>query len=63
MNEAIPVYFRRDDGKLGQMDVVLEDTETHADAILKVEKDLVDSGEGYNNPVLAFIKGGKYGPA
>jgi hypothetical protein len=53
----IAVYFRRDDGKLGQINVGTQDEQ---EAILEVKEALVASGEGWNAPVLAFIKGGKY---
>jgi hypothetical protein len=59
------VYFRREGGKLGQMDVG-HTTDTgeeldHRDAILIVKDALVESGEGWNAPVLALIKGDKNG--
>jgi hypothetical protein len=52
----MPVFFRRDDGKLGQINV---QTVNHKDAIFTVKEALVGSGEGWNAPVLAVIKGGK----
>lgn len=50
------VYFRRDDGKLGQTKVAAED---HEEAILATKEHLVGTNEGWNAPVLAVINGGK----
>lgn len=50
------VYFKNLENKLG---VIQVDTNNHADAILSVKESLVDSGEGYQGPVLAVIVGGK----
>lgn len=52
------VYHRKDDGKLGQVNVSGEGTDV-ADAILEVKELLVGSGVGYNEPVLALVQGGK----
>lgn len=54
------VYFRNHNGKFGNFQVDLEEGEDHTDAILRVKEALVEDGEGYNEPVLAFIRGGKY---
>lgn len=53
------VYFRDNEGKLGQMNVNANDAPDHAEAILLVQEGLVASGEGWNAPVLVSIKGGK----
>lgn len=50
------VYHRHDDGTLGKAAV---DTADHNEAILTLCESLVDTGIGYNKPVLAVIKGGK----
>lgn len=50
------VYFRNKEGKLGMFESPEKD---HRDAILEVCEALVTSGEGYNEPVLAVINGGK----
>lgn len=57
------IYHRQDDGKLGCVQVSDTTDEGvavgHGEAILEVCEFLVESGEGYNQPVLAVIKGGK----
>lgn len=50
------VYHRNDDGTLGKASV---DADDHNEAILALCEHLVDTGVGYNKPVLAVIEGGK----
>jgi len=52
------VYFR-EDGKLGCFSVPLLEGEDHTDAILAAKETLVASGDGWEDPVLAVIDGGK----
>lgn len=56
---VVRVYHRTDAGSLGRVDVTLAENNTHADAILEVCEFLVNTGVGYNKPVLAVIEGGK----
>jgi len=56
MEMNVNVYFR-ENGKLGAMKV--DAVNDHRDAILAVKESLIDSGVGYNEPVLVLIKGGK----
>jgi len=52
------VYFRNDDGSLGQ--VKAESFKSHKDAIIFVKEGLVFDGDGLENKaVLAVIEGGK----
>ena len=54
---AYSVYYRKDDGKLGQFNVAGQ--ESHKDAILTVKEALVAEGDCLTNKaVLAVIKGG-----
>jgi hypothetical protein len=55
--DIIPVYFRKQDKTLGRIDV--NDCILHEEAIELVKESLTQSGEGWNLPVLAFIKGEK----
>ncbi len=48
------VYYRNLEGKFGCSRV--EGAQDHEEAILLVKEDLINTGEGYNLPVLAVIK-------
>lgn len=52
------VYWRTNQGRLGQMEVT--DSDDHEEAILLVKEWLVTAGEGYDGAVLAVIVGGKH---
>lgn len=52
----IRVYFRRNDGKLGQINAAALE---HEDAILAVKESMVANNQGWNAPVLAVINGGR----
>ena len=56
------VYWRNKAKLMCRQDVPLEPNEDHTDAILLVKENLVGSGEGFNEPVLA-LAGGKHAPA
>jgi hypothetical protein len=51
------IYWRTTSNKLACAEAA--DTEDHFEAILQVKEMLVSIGEGFNEPVLALIKGGK----